>query len=268
MTERLWTAAAGDWFEAGNWSPAGVPTGGDVLSVVSGAPAMSDAIVVGETIRLLGPVTLTVHEATFASGAAGPMILAVRGDDTLPVTATLAIRGAAEVVHHATVFVIPPVGGELPPDPGYATPCGKAPPPTARKGPGARDYLFSWSPGSLPFLAPTGSGRVLPKGARLLFELHYTTVGKPVSDRTRIALRFAKAPQRARVTTIVAQNRDIVIPPNAADYRVSIADLDRNGDGVLRRDEVPESHALSSEFKLVDGNHDGRITAEELAAWR
>ncbi len=56
--------------------------------------------------------------------------------------------------------------------------------------------------------------------------------------------------------------------PNAADYRVTIGDLDRNQDGVLTRDEVPESHALASEFKLVDRNHDGRITAEELAAWR
>jgi len=111
MTERLWTAAAGDWFEAGNWSPAGVPTGGDVLSVVSGAPAMSDAIVVGETIRLLGPVTLTVHEATFASGAAGPMILAVRGDDTLPVTATLAIRGTAS--YTGKILVDAAGGGSL-----------------------------------------------------------------------------------------------------------------------------------------------------------
>lgn len=55
---------------------------------------------------------------------------------------------------------------------------------------------------------------------------------------------------------------------NASDYRVSIADLDRNGDGVLTRDEIPENHALSSEFRLVDRNRDGRITAEELADWR
>ncbi|WP_454829457.1 hypothetical protein [Pseudoxanthomonas wuyuanensis] len=56
--------------------------------------------------------------------------------------------------------------------------------------------------------------------------------------------------------------------PNISDYRVRIVDLDANGDGVLTRDEVPESHALSSEFKLVDSNRDGRITAEELENWR
>jgi hypothetical protein len=56
--------------------------------------------------------------------------------------------------------------------------------------------------------------------------------------------------------------------PNAADYRVKIADLDKNGDGLLRRAEVPATHALSSEFSLVDRNRDGRITAAELANWR
>lgn len=55
--------------------------------------------------------------------------------------------------------------------------------------------------------------------------------------------------------------------PNASDYAVRIADLDRNGDGRLSRSEVPASHALSSEFKLVDRNHDGYITEAELAAW-
>ncbi|MEJ1096942.1 MULTISPECIES: hypothetical protein [unclassified Pseudoxanthomonas] len=56
--------------------------------------------------------------------------------------------------------------------------------------------------------------------------------------------------------------------PNAADYQAKVADLDRNGDGVLTRAEVPPEHALSSEFKLVDRNHDGRITAAELQNWR
>lgn len=56
--------------------------------------------------------------------------------------------------------------------------------------------------------------------------------------------------------------------PNAADYRASIEQLDANGDGVVAKEEVPEGHALSSEFRLVDRNHDGRITAEELSHWQ
>lgn len=56
--------------------------------------------------------------------------------------------------------------------------------------------------------------------------------------------------------------------PNAADYQAKVPDLDRNGDGVLTREEVPPDHALSSEFKLVDRNRDGKITPTELSNWR
>ena len=56
--------------------------------------------------------------------------------------------------------------------------------------------------------------------------------------------------------------------PNAADYAATVAQLDRNGDGVVVRSEVPAGHALASEFKLVDRNHDGRITDAELSNWK
>ena len=137
------------------------------------------------------------------------------------VTAAEIRPGARNVVHHATVFVIPGPGGELPPAAGYGAACDKRAPAPPRKGALARDYLFSWSPGSPPFSAPAGAARLLPAGARLLLEVHYTTNGKPTSDRTRVGLAFAPGPTRARVDTIVAQNRAIVIPPNEADYRAS-----------------------------------------------
>jgi len=56
--------------------------------------------------------------------------------------------------------------------------------------------------------------------------------------------------------------------PNASDYAVQISDLDTNGDGRLSRREIPATHALTFEFRLVDRNHDGYITASELANWK
>lgn len=61
-----------------------------------------------------------------------------------------------------------------------------------------------------------------------------------------------------------------VQPPlaNASDYDATIAQLDKNGDGVVVRSEVPEGHALASEFHRVDTDRDGRITEAELANWK
>ena len=56
--------------------------------------------------------------------------------------------------------------------------------------------------------------------------------------------------------------------PNADDYAVTVAELDADGNGVITRKEVPERHALASEFRLVDRDRDGRITQAELAAWK
>lgn len=61
-----------------------------------------------------------------------------------------------------------------------------------------------------------------------------------------------------------------VQPPlaNADDYRATVAQLDRNGDGVVTRQEVPPSHALAFEFALVDADRNGRITQAELSNWK
>ena len=69
---------------------------------------------------------------------------------------------------------------------------------------------------------------------------------------------------RGPVTVVSVQ------PPlaNADDYRATVAQLDGNGDGVVVRSEVPATHALASEFRLVDTDRNGRITQAELSNWK
>lgn len=55
--------------------------------------------------------------------------------------------------------------------------------------------------------------------------------------------------------------------PSIEKYRAQIAALDKNGDGRLGRDELPAGNELQGKFKLVDQNHDGGLSAEELANW-
>ena len=86
---------------------------------------------------------------------------------------------------------------------------------------------------------------------------------------------FAQTANTSESTKIEASTGPVTVTssqssvlPNASDYAVQISDLDKNGDGRLSRREVPVSHALSSEFHLVDRNHNGYITATELANWK
>ena len=88
-----------------------------------------------------------------------------------------------------------------------------------------------------------------------------TASGRPLTKATRSGRRGCLVP----VTVNWGQPS---IVPNVADYQVTVADLDRNADKVITRSEVPATHPLSSEFKLVDRNRDGRITEQELAYWR
>lgn len=69
---------------------------------------------------------------------------------------------------------------------------------------------------------------------------------------------------RGPVTVVSVQ------PPlaNADDYRATVAQLDRNGDGFVTRQEVPLSHALAFEFELVDTDRNGRVTQAELSNWK
>lgn len=56
--------------------------------------------------------------------------------------------------------------------------------------------------------------------------------------------------------------------PNLEDYRQPFEALDTDGDGRLFKDELPTGHALRYEWKLVDRNGDGVITAQEFRRWR
>lgn len=52
---------------------------------------------------------------------------------------------------------------------------------------------------------------------------------------------------------------------NAADIRAKFAELDRDGDGHLLRDELPTEHELSKRFDQIDFDGDGSLSLAEVA---
>jgi hypothetical protein len=100
---------------------------------------------------------------------------------------------APQVTHHVLVFL------EEPGRKAYRDKTRKPDEPFFQGG--LRGYFASTVPGQQPAIYPPGMAKLLPKGAWLKFQLHYTTNGKAAVDRTRIGFVFAEEPPRFAVET-------------------------------------------------------------------
>ena len=126
-------------------------------------------------------------------------------------------------VHHAVVYVRPPDSQWLRHAP-IGTPFTAASLADPQERAGAMwtdsDILLVYAPGSSPDNWPATMAKFIPAGSDLVFQMHYTSTGKGVSDRTKVGLRFSKEPPPQRVLTLQLTNDHFVIPPGAPDYRV------------------------------------------------
>jgi mono/diheme cytochrome c family protein len=139
------------------------------------------------------------------------------------VQASEILPGLPEHAHHAVVYVRPPDSPWL-----RHAPVGKPFTAEALSSPEDKkdamwtdsDVLLVYAPGSTPDTWPRGMAKFVPAGSDLVFQMHYTTNGKPGKDLTRIGLIFAKEPPQKRVLTLQLTNDHFAIPPGAPDYRV------------------------------------------------
>ena len=139
------------------------------------------------------------------------------------VQASEILPGLPEHVHHAVVYVRPPDSPWL-----RHAPVRKPFTAETLTSPEDKrdamwtdsDILLVYAPGSTPDNWPRGMAKFIPAGSDLVFQIHYTTNGKPGRDLTRIGLIFAKEPPEKRVLTLQLTNDHFVIPPGAPDYRV------------------------------------------------
>ncbi|WP_161602262.1 redoxin domain-containing protein [Tautonia marina] len=79
------------------------------------------------------------------------------------------------------------------------------------------NVLVTYVPGDAPTVFPEGVALKIPAGADLVFQMHYTPVGKVAVDRSSIGLIQADRPSRRAKTLLVLQP-NLNIPPGAADH--------------------------------------------------
>jgi hypothetical protein len=148
--------------------------------------------------------------------------------------------GAREVVHHVIVYVIKPGEKRGPGEDGIGT-----------------GFLVAYAPGDMPFACPPGSAKKIPKGARLVFQMHYTPNGRAQSDRSSVALIFAKEPPDREVKTRGIATRRLLIPPEAGDHLV-------HSETTFRQDTLllsmsPHMHLRGKSFAYHAVFPDGKV---------
>jgi mono/diheme cytochrome c family protein len=193
--------------------------------------------------------------------------------------------GNPEVVHHVIVYVRtpqaeqpqrPPAAASGPrPQPvitfadGMDIPAGqtggpplpdgerKAPYPNYRPRPrGTGGSIGGYVPGNSTRIFPDGTAMRLPKGSSLVFQMHYTTIGKETTDRTKMGLIFAKEPPKMPLSGTALINGGLHIPAGAADHRVD-AEMTLNRD-LLLFSMTPHTHVRGKKWYYEVEYPDGR----------
>ena len=73
--------------------------------------------------------------------------------------------------------------------------------------------LGGWVPGSVPQVRPEGVGQRIPRGSRLVVQMHYSAIGgRPAPDSTEIQLRTTATPPAYLVDVKPVVNLDIPTP--------------------------------------------------------
>lgn len=83
---------------------------------------------------------------------------------------------------------------------------------------GLGGYFAAYVPGmdQVPF--PEGTGKLLKRGAFLVFQMHYTATGKPETDTTELGLYLAPGKPAAELRTAAGYTTSFNIPPGAANH--------------------------------------------------
>jgi peroxiredoxin/mono/diheme cytochrome c family protein len=116
-------------------------------------------------------------------------------------------------------------------------------------------HLVGFAPGDLPSIYPAGTAKRIPAGSDLIFQIHYTPVGKAKTDRSSVAMIFAKEPPTHEAITHGIVQHKFAIPPDADNFRVTSTWTSPNDAHLLNM--MPHMHLRGKDFKYTATYPDG-----------
>ena len=119
------------------------------------------------------------------------------------------------------------------------------------------DILMVYTPGNSFDGWTPGMAKRIKAGSELVLQMHYTAIGAPTNDRTRIGVVFAKEPPQKAILTLQMGNDKFVIPPGDPNYRVQVS-------GTLPNDALlislfPHMHLRGKAFEYLIVAPGGRV---------
>jgi hypothetical protein len=93
------------------------------------------------------------------------------------------------------------------------------------------------------------SAKFIPKGSDLVFEIHYTSMGKATTDRTKVGFQFAKGPHTTRYFTSYGPTAgNLVIPAGDGNAEV-VSEMTMAADAKLVYVQ-PHMHLRGKDYEL------------------
>lgn len=125
-----------------------------------------------------------------------------------------------------------------------------------RSGGGVQGYFAAYVPGYDAVAYPEGTGKLLPAGSMIVFQMHYTETGKPETDLTEMGLYLCKQKPAVELKTKSAYNLAFNIPPGVPEHE-SVAEYKFTKDALLY-ELSPHMHLRGSWFKYEAVYPDGK----------
>lgn len=119
----------------------------------------------------------------------------------------------------------------------------------------SEDWGEGWAPGMTPRRQPPGVAIRIPRGAKLVLQVHYHKSGKPEEDQSALAVYWAKGPIRQVRRVFPFGQVFFRLLPGVADQKVE-ARLTVPRDITLR-EILPHMHMLGKEMKVTATLPDG-----------
>jgi hypothetical protein len=186
-----------------------------------------------------------------AKGTINYQFIRVKGniDRDLWVQAAEMRPGDNRVLHHGKVWVVPP-GSKWMADAEYGKPY-EAQEGGRNTADDGNDILGKFNPGlGAQEFSVDGSAKFVPKGSDFVFEMHYTAVGTPVSDTSRLGIVLAKNPPTRRYYLSAGPTAsNLSIPPGDGNAEV-VSEVTVGFDNVNLVYAQPHMHLRGKDFEL------------------